>query len=585
MSSRRWELLLKSLLLFVLLAVMGGALVKDFRDSDFFWHLKSGEWIWEHRALPDEFLFVSPPPATPAVVQRFTMTSYWIMQILLHLAHAAGGMAGIVVLRFVFAALLLLALFSGKDGDDLVFLGLLVFAVVIFVQYPAERPQYISFVFFGFLLVLLKGINAATPGAALLTRGAAIPVLMVVWANCHGGYIVGLGIMAAWLCAESLKYLHPLFAPLPPKRYRFLVGSAVAGFLASLLNPNTYHVFEVAFQPAEYVVGITEYLSAIESYRLFGGPAWLMVYFTLLGLAFAGLCLSWRRPDLTSIVLLALTGYHSFTRVRFVPFFVVAALFVLCRVFSAPYLVRKSRFVFAVAGLALGIFFLRDAAPAYRAISRCTEVNNVLFPVEAASFIQERNLAGNMFNYYNWGGYLLWRLAPAQVFIDGRNADRDLYVGYSRILQGEGAAAGHGPPFWKTQLQRRGIRFTVTPIFDPLSGVVFGLLDKLIADPAWVPVFVSATTVVFAENVPVNRAVVSGNSLPKEQFFPFLLKLCTDIISVNPGFVQAFVARGDLLLRLGDRAGALRSFEEALRMAPQLPYARARVERLRARRE
>jgi tetratricopeptide (TPR) repeat protein len=190
-----------------------------------------------------------------------------------------------------------------------------------------------------------------------------------------------------------------------------------------------------------------------------------------------------------------------------------------------------------------------------------------------------------MFNYYNWGGYLLWRLAPSKVFIDGRNADRDLYDSYRRILQGEGAAVGHGPPFWKTQLQRYDVHFTITPMFDPVSGELFGLLDKLIADPAWVPVFVSATTVVFAEDVPANRAVISVNALPKEQFFRFLLKLCTDIISVNPGYVQALVARGDVLLRLGDRAGALRSFEEALRMAPQVPYARARVEKLRARRE
>jgi len=581
MSTRRLELLLKTLLLLVVFAVSGGPLVKQFQDPDFFWHLKSGEWIWEHRALPEEFLFVSTPPANPAVMQRFTMTSYWMIQVLFHLAHSAGGMGAIVALRFLLYGLLLLAVFLGKDGDDLVFLGLLVPAVIILAQYAVERPQYVSFIFFACLLVLLNGIRTANAAAALPLRAAAVPVLMAVWANCHGGYIAGLGIMAAWLLAETLKYLHPLLEPLSPRRYRFLFSAVVAGFLASLLNPNTYHVFEVVTQPSWGIVTIVEFLPTIAAYRLSPEP-WLLVYWTLLGLAVAGLALSWRRPNLTHIALVASTGYASFTLVRLIPFFVVASLFVLCRLFSTPRLVGKSRFVFAAAGLALGVFFLRDAGKTYRNISRCTEVSEYRFPVEAANFIRNEGLQGNMFNLYDWGGYLLWRLAPAKTFIDGRNGDRKIYDIYRQIMTGEGDSVAHGLPFWKKYFQHRDIRYTITPIFDPLTGKLFGLLDDLEADPAWLPVYVDPTAVVFAEDVPANRAVVQRNALPKAQFFQELLDCCTAIIAVNPSFVQAFVARGDILLRLDDRAGALRSFEEALRLAPQHAYARARVARLRA---
>lgn len=583
MRAGQLESLLKALLLLVVLVVAGGALVRDFCDPDFFWHLKSGEWIWEHRALPDKFLFVSAPPDTSAVMQRFTMTSYWVTQVLFHLAHAAGGLTAIVAVRILLCVLLLLALASGKCGDDFVFLGLLVFAVAILSHFPVERPQYVSFIFFGYLLVLLEGIRSARPGSALLARGATIPLLMVVWANCHGGYIVGLGIMVAWLLGESLKLLHPALDPLPRPRFRFLVGAVAAGSLASLLNPNTWHVFEIAFQPSWGI--ITEYFSAIESYRFFNGLPWLNVYFVLLGLALAGLCLSWRSPDPTSIVLLALTGAYSFTRVRLIPFFAITALFVLGRLLSAPHLARKSRVVLPAAGLAIGLFFAKNAVPSYRDFSRSNEVNKILFPVEAADFIREKNLTGGIFNLYTWGGYLLWRLAPSTVFIDGRNADRNLDSLSRRIIAGETKGAGLGEPLWKSEFQRRGIHLTITPIFDPLTGVVFGLLDELLADPAWTPVFVSATTVVFAEATPANRAAFAGSTLPKAQFFPFLLKLSTDLVAVNPGYVQAHVARGDLLLRLGDRAGALRSFEEAVRLAPQLPYARARAEKLRARRD
>ncbi len=44
--------------------------------------------------------------------------------------------------------------------------------------------------------------------------------------------------------------------------------------------------------------------------------------------------------------------------------------------------------------------------------------------MDAAAFIRDDLPAGNMFNSYNWGGYLLWELPHVPVFIDGRT---DLY--------------------------------------------------------------------------------------------------------------------------------------------------------------
>jgi hypothetical protein len=581
MRHHRLALLLKAALLLVILADAGGPLVEPIYDPDFFWHLKTGEWIWEHRALPDRFLFVSAPPDSPDVLQRFTTTSYWLVQILYHLVHAAGGLGAIVALRFLLFGLLLLALFVGKDdGDDLVFLGLLAIAIPILRQFPVDRPQFVSFAFFGFLLVLLNGLRAAGSRAALLARAAAIPLLMAVWANCHGGYVVGLGIMALWLLAESLKLLRPELGPLPRERYRVLLAAGVAGALASLLNPNTYHVLEVALQPSWMTSFVQEYRSTVEIYRLFADP-WVILYWVLLGLSIAALALSWRRPDLTGIVLIAVTGYFSFIRVRYIPFFLVTALLVCCRHFSAPQYLSKARLVLAAAGLAIGLAFLGDAAKMYRAPSRWAEVNVYQLPVAAADFIKEEGLRGNMFNLYSWGGYLLWRLSPTEAFIDGRNSDRDLYEAYMLIMKGEDAAV-HGLPFWKRYFQNRGIRYTVTPFFDGLTGEFLGLQDRLLADPAWVPVYASPMAVVFAEIVPENHAFILRNALSKNAYLPALLEYTARLIKTYPAFVPPYVARGEILVRLGDRAGALAAFEKVLRIAPQQPVALERVTRLRA---
>jgi len=46
-------------------------------------------------------------------------------------------------------------------------------------------------------------------------------------------------------------------------------------------------------------------------------------------------------------------------------------------------------------------------------------------PVDAAAWIRQHRPAGEIYNPYNWGGYLIWALWPDyRVFVDGRT---DLY--------------------------------------------------------------------------------------------------------------------------------------------------------------
>ena len=56
-------------------------------------------------------------------------------------------------------------------------------------------------------------------------------------------------------------------------------------------------------------------------------------------------------------------------------------------------------------------------------------------PSGAADFIQTRRIADRMFNSYETGGYLVWRLWPMQRdFIDPRGLSEEAYADYKRIL-------------------------------------------------------------------------------------------------------------------------------------------------------
>lgn len=570
------------------LALFGGVLLQPIRDYDFFWHLRTGDWIREHRALPGEFLFsiTATPPMTEA--QRFTMTSYWLAQVVSSLLYAAGGLTAIAVLRGLLLALYVFLLRLRTAGDDLVFLGLLAPAIITMGGFPLERPQVYSFVFLGVLLWLLEGFRTTASRNALLARGAAVPVLMAVWANTHGAFVIGMGILVLFLLAESAKRLHPGLHPLPPERYRLVPGFCAAGLLASLLNPTSFLVIEMALRPlwargAEGLVWSAnqEYQSTLSISRMGGNPELLPFWF-LLALAAVALLLSWRKPDLWHIALVAVVGYFSFTGLRYVPFFAIAALPVIAGALSREGVLGPARVFVALAAVGWGLLFLPVTVRGYREAERTVQVDAARFPVAAADFIEQAGLRGNMFADYGWGGYLLWRLPSVATFVDGRNSDPALLDTYLKVL-GADRSPVDGQPFWKSVLARYRIRSVVLPVYNPVDGEVFPLVDALLADPAWQPVYATGTALVFVADTPEHRESLSRFLLPKGDFRNRLIGALELQIRAAPYDVRAYVAQGDLLQQDNRYPEALLAYRRALRLAPQHPLARVRVAELRNR--
>jgi hypothetical protein len=82
-------------------------------------------------------------------------------------------------------------------------------------------------------------------------------------------------------------------------------------------------------------------------------------------------------------------------------------------------------------------------------------------------FIRAENLPGPIFNWYDWGGYLIWKLYPERrVYIDGR---ADVY-GDAFIEEFLRASKGQGD--WRELLNRNGIRTVIVKPDSPLAGLL-----------------------------------------------------------------------------------------------------------------
>lgn len=559
-------------------------LISPINDFDFFWHLKTGEWIWQHKSLPAEDPFSFTTQGHRSEETHIILTSYWISQVFFYLFNAAGGMFGIVISRFVIAGMLIYVMLKREKGDNLLYGGVfLIFLTYFLSSFPLERPQVFSFLFFAVLLYLLE--NARDDDGDVKKRNTyfLIPPLMLTWANMHGGYILGTITIALYLALEGLKFLHPSLRPIKWLTYKRLAVCGGLGIILSFANPNTYHIFVSLLKGAG--IGTSnnmEYQSTINAFRIFNDHRQIL-YWIILFLAFAGFIKGIKKADLTEILILAGTGFFSFTTIRYIPFFMIAAIPFVGRSFSTARLLKPARASLLIVSIIAAIIFTWDARDNVENLTSGDWVNTVVHPVRAAEFVIANNLRGNMYNHYNFGGYLIWRLAPERkVFIDERNMLEDVYK-QSQLVDSASKNQLAGLPAWRAIIQTYSIQYVITPFYG-LDGGASPLVFALLHERDWFPVFADYNSVIFVKDSPLNSEAIINHSIPKEKFIDNLIELCDGLIAAIPKAAAYYIAKGDLYLGTSRFRDAAEAYEKAAQIAPFNADLREKIESLNRRR-
>lgn len=52
--------------------------------------------------------------------------------------------------------------------------------------------------------------------------------------------------------------------------------------------------------------------------------------------------------------------------------------------------------------------------------SSCSSKEEKIYPTKAVLYMKDKNIRGNVFSLYGWGGYLLWKVPGVKTFVDGR---------------------------------------------------------------------------------------------------------------------------------------------------------------------
>ena len=201
-------------------------------DPDVWWHLRVGQWVVEHRAVPTMDPFTQLGSSTPWVAYS------WLFEVVLFGLYSAFGLAGIIVYRVVFSLLIVRAIHAFVTRIEpryLVAISLTGAAILALGMLFGERPWLITILFS--VLTLHAIVVLRQPGVERLPLWIwTLPILYVVWANVHIQFVYGLFLLVIACVAPWIDLLLP--SPLV-LRGRGVGGEGVHGApLEEPLTPN-----------------------------------------------------------------------------------------------------------------------------------------------------------------------------------------------------------------------------------------------------------------------------------------------------------------------------------------------------------
>jgi hypothetical protein len=432
------DCLLIAVVLWLLLFTAAQTPVGLLQDASTCTHIRTGEYILDHHAVPHTDLFSFSKPGE----QWFAWE--WLSDVGLAAVYRAWGLKGVMVSAAMLIGLscwILLQHMLWRGANALVAIGLLNVGIAVSSVHYIARPHIFTLVFLVASLWLIDR-DRREPTALVW---ALVP-LTALWVNLHGGFvalIVTLGVLAAGNIFEGNWA--------GARRYAMLGAGCAA---ASLCNPFGYqlHLHMFKYLRADWIRGIVEEFQPPRFDSTAGRDFEILLF---LGIATAAWLL-YKKQIASALIILAWA--HAFLMsVRHAPIFAMVVLpfaaeeltlawqkwcegmkgkdlpVILYRI-GADHLKAFRRMSVAVPlfGVALLVFDFGIAWP--------TDFPAIKFPVE---FVNRHgaDLAGKrLFTTDAWGDYLIYRNYPNQrVFLDGRTDyyGPELSHEYASLLNGE----------------------------------------------------------------------------------------------------------------------------------------------------
>jgi hypothetical protein len=443
------------IVLFVVLSVLyfpswGGG------DYDMWWHFALGKhYISNHTMKVDHALF-SWTPADPN--WRYNT---WLGSTIVYLVYTAAGGFGLWLFQwgiFVGIFLFFRSFVRSTQGKLDINATALIFMVVIVggLALVFPKPELFTPLFFSALVAVFFSIkrNKISPAYFYL-----YPALFIFWVNLHGGFIMGVGVVAILFITECLNYRIIRRNSLSAQGLVYLGCSSALICLACVLNPYgwTYpwETITVTFPLFKHLIGDSSLLAAA-----------LIAYDPLWPHLLHPDKLNWWAAGWAMILMVCLFFIISWVAFRKKRVLDLSLLLLNPFLFTYGMNTARASIFFPIVFL-FSIFYTAEKADIFSALKRYTIISLILIvslgatvllrltetasfnyfgmnleetiPVEEVELIKKYRLPPPLFNDYVSGGYMIWAMYPEyKVFIDSRGKPYDikhLWGDYTEVME------------------------------------------------------------------------------------------------------------------------------------------------------
>lgn len=472
-------------------------------------HIMNGTIILADRAVPQTNTYSYTHAQFPAV------NHHWGSGVVFALVHRLAGFTGLSLFSIAIVVLaFLLSLWTAVRRAPFAIATVTGIAAITLVSYRTDvRPEAFSSLFVAAFLWILDGWNRRAHSARWLLL---LPLLQVLWVNMHVYFFLGPFLVSAYLAEELERKIRRGGARVAPALW-----ALVAVTITSLLNPAGIRgalVPLLILRNYGYRVAENQSVWFIQSIHASPVLWYMIVLFFVLAAAWTAFLVrdhgAGESPPIAHLILSVAFGTMAILMVRNTALFGLILLPVLAGLLAQ--LLPSGKLTDAhgaLAGIALLVLFGMATPRLWAAHAAMAGIGLVPGAMAPAEFMRSSGLTGPIFNDFDSGGYLIFTLFPRErVYVDNRPEAYPasfLHGTYIRIQEDAEAFRA------EDELRRFNVIFFNRQTFTPW-GQQF--LIRMITEPAWAPVYVDDSAIVFARRNAANAAVIRRYELPQSLF-------------------------------------------------------------------
>ena len=453
-------------------------------DNDLWGHLFFGREILQGGQLPTHNLYSYTAPDYRWINHE------WLAEIIFYWPYQAFGSTGLILLKVALGAgvvWMLDRIVRERVSSPFVRAVTLVWTMAILSPGFNVRPQIFTYLFFSILLFFFYRYENRRTRILYW-----VPLLIVVWVNLHGGFVAGLGAFVLFTVWTTIAAGRDGKGAGLNKTTIFI--PVVLSLFSLVLNPFGLDLLPFLWKDLLLNRPITEWQPIFFldfSFFEFKLAALFVLLFSLRGE-------NLRRWDFILAVLAALLAFRY---QRHTPLFGIVAAPFLAQAVQQVYLWIQTRVrewllvMLLLAGCFYQIIWIGRIHLEHRFQ---IVVNPLDYPTQAADFLLQNRIQGNMAVPFDWGEYFIWKFYPSvRVSIDGRYT-----TAYPVEVIEDHWDWMEGKKGWRRLLERYPTEIAITNRKHPVTA----LLRK---DPQWVYIYSDPVAFIFVRNTASNEQLLT----------------------------------------------------------------------------